>query len=50
MKGCSWECKFCKTQCQMGCHDDESIKHSCDEYGHSLRVFAGGVFLSQSGV
>ena len=44
MKGCNWSCKFCKAQCQLGYHDDEMEKHSCDEYGHNLRVFAGGIF------
>jgi len=29
----------------LGYHDDDDvIKHSCDKYGHNLRVFAGGMF------
>lgn len=48
MRGCSYSCKFCNTQCQMGYHD-ETKNHSCDEYGHNLRVFAYGVFQSENG-
>jgi len=43
MKGCNYICKWCNTQCQVGYHQDGSENHSCDQYGHSLRVFGGGV-------
>jgi len=49
MKGCNYSCKFCNTQCQVGYHD-ENMKHNCDRYGHNLRVFAGGVYQTESGM
>jgi len=33
----------------MGYHGDDK-KHSCDKYGHNLRVFAGGQFIGNGGV
>ena len=46
MYGCNYECKFCKTQCQVGYHN-ENKKHNCAKYGHGLRANAGGIFQNE---
>ena len=48
--GCKSTCLFCYRKCELLPHivTDDS-RHSCDNVGHQLRVFAGGTFTNDKG-
>ena len=47
--GCKSQCLYCNRKCELLPHNIEETKHSCDNVGHQLRVFAGGHYVNKKG-
>ena len=48
-KGCKELCNFCKRKCEHKPHDQNSLEHSCEHFGHQIRVFSDGCYEGPNG-